>query len=291
MVASFYVSDEPNESDLFSLLKPDAIRCPLVYGDVVFYGVWEFDYIFRGPHKVVEGISICVERKRIRDMMNSIQTGRYMHQVQSAKGAGFDRLILIVEGEVQPDPKTGLLQTKHSASLLPTKVPAKIGNAKVVSSISPRAARVPKSWSHQLAKWYTPEPTMAYSRWDEYLSEIDILMGIPVKRSQNVKETAAIVRSLWSLFQKPPSQHSSLEVFYRQPPPRVDLYQQPGFLRRVVKEIDGIGWDRSREVEALYRSVHTLCHATVKDWMKIPGIGKVTATRAVQQLNGGEINE
>jgi ERCC4-type nuclease len=129
---------------------------------------------------------------------------------------------------------------------------------------------------------------MPYHRFDGYLSELGLYLGVLVKRTQSPEETVAVIRSLWQLFQQPPSKHSSLESFYVQPPPRTDLlFRRPTFLRRVAKEIDGVGWDKSIEVERRFRSVREMANAPKSEWLKIPGIGEKTANRAVQELSAG----
>ena len=107
-----------------------------------------------------------------------------------------------------------------------------------------------------------------------------------MKRSANVKETAAQVKALWALYQKPPSEHSSLKSIYTTPVPGRNLLLRPSLVRRIAKELTGIGWQRSGDVDEKFKSVREMVAATEKDWLKIPGIGKKTAKSVVSALNG-----
>jgi ERCC4-type nuclease len=128
---------------------------------------------------------------------------------------------------------------------------------------------------------------MTYSRFDQYLTELDYLAGIIVKRSRDVRETAAIIKALWTNFQSPPDEHNSLHQIYSQPVSGV-LLTKPGLVRRVSKEFDGIGWKRSRDVAEMFKSVQEMANAPASVWMTIEGIGKKTAEKVVEQIKGGQ---
>lgn len=255
MTASLYVTEMRNDADLFRALGSMATRVPLSHGDVVFFGVKEDG----------EPLRVCVERKRIGDLVNSILGGRYLYQAQSAHSAGFDVLCLILEGTFRPGPDTGMVEVPRMRSMM------------TPGSLRPRVRR----------SWEPIQPGISYSRFDQYLTELDYLAGIIVKRSQSVRETAAIVKALWLNFQTSPSKHQSLHQIYSPPMGQVDLLARPGLVRRVAKELDGVGWERSRAVAKRFRSVREMVDASMGEWMEIEGIGKVTAQKAVSSLNGG----
>ena len=125
-----------------------------------------------------------------------------------------------------------------------------------------------------------------YSRFDQFLTELDYLVGIIVKRSEGVRETVAIIKALWDNFQTPPEKHNSLHQMYTQPNLESVLLVKPGVVRRVAKELGGIGWGHSKAVAERFSSVRGMVNATVEDWVSIEGIGKKTAKRLVQELNG-----
>ncbi len=248
MTACLYVTDERNDRDLARELGAMAIVIPIPCGDVNFFG---FD-----------GLRVLVERKKIGDLANCILGGRYLHQLQNAHEAQFERLILVHEGEYRPG-ADGLLEVPTYRSMMTTK------------SLKPRVRRV----------WQPVKPAIMFSRFDQFLTELHDLLGILVKRSQNVRETATIIKALWLYYQKPPEKHGSLEQFYVAPH-RLELFEKPGLVRRVSKELNGIGWERAKAVEGRFKTVREMSNAGVEEWLEVEGIGRKIATSAVSQLGG-----
>ncbi len=246
---TIYCSNRPNDQDMIKALGSLALPLPLLV-DCAFSGVGDND----------QSLAVAVERKKIGDLCQCILDGRYLNQVQSAKRAGFDVLCLIVEGDVRSNPDDGILE-----------VP--------VWGINPRTL-------HRCQIWEPVKPTITYSRFDQYLTELDYLAGVIVKRSANVKETAVIIKALWDNFQTPPSKHNSLHKIYEQPVGQV-LLVKPSLVRRVAKEMEGIGWERSRVVAERFPTVKAMVEADVKEWLGIEGVGKKTAEKVVKALRGG----
>jgi ERCC4-type nuclease len=257
MTASLYVTVAPNDNDLARALGSLAIRIPIPHGDVVFWGVDE------DPSGAEVPIRVCCERKKIRDMVACIVSGRYLHQSRSAHEAGFERLVLIVEGEFRSGPETGQVEVPVTHSIMDAK------------SLRPRVRRF----------WESVAPPLPYPRFDQYLSELALYTGILVKRSKDVRETAAQVKAIWQLFQKLPSEHQSLKMFYTAPHP-ASILSKPGLVRRVANELDDIGWARSAEIAKRFQSVKEMVDATEEDWEAIPGIGTTIARKAVSALTG-----
>lgn len=241
-----YCSDLPNDQDMIHALGSCAHPQNLIVCDTLFWGY--------------DGLVIGTERKKIGDMVSCIQNGRYLHQAQLAKEAGVSVLSLIVEGEVRENPDDGLLEIK-------------------VWGINPRTL-------HRAEMWQPVRPTMTYSRFDQFLTELNYLAGIIVKRSRDVHETASIIKALYTNFQTPPDGHNSLRQIYTQPPQRVPLVR-PGIVQRVSKEFGGIGWTRSRTVSDRFKTVRDMVLATESDWLEVEGIGKGIAGKVVKEINGG----
>jgi ERCC4-type nuclease len=244
-----FCSNLPNDQDMIKVLGSCAIPCPL-FTDCGFWGV----------NNTGETILVGIERKKIGDIVACIYDGRLMHQAQMAKENGIDVFCVVVEGRVRSNPDDGLLE-------VPTW------------GINPRTM-------HRAEIYQPVKPTITYSRFDQFLTELDFLAGIIVKRSENVYETASIIRALWDNFQTPPSKHNSLHQIYTQPVGTVQLVR-PSLLRRVSKELSGIGWERSKAVSEYFRSVADMANAGVKQWTGIDGIGKKTAEKVIKELNGG----
>lgn len=64
------------------------------------------------------------------------------------------------------------------------------------------------------------------------------------------------------------------------------LISRPSLVRRVAKELPGVGMGRSGPVARTFTSVVDMAMATVEEWEAIEGIGKTTARRVVQAMNG-----
>ena len=57
------------------------------------------------------------------------------------------------------------------------------------------------------------------------------------------------------------------------------------------KELEGIGWERAKAVEARFRTVGEMCAAGVREWEEVEGIGKKLAEKAVAQLGKERFGE
>lgn len=246
------VTSAPNDADLARALGSLVVVAPIPQGDVNFW--------------TCSGDKVCVERKHAGDMAQCILGSRYLAQAQAAHDAGFSVLCLIVENEIRPCPATGMLQVLVARSKMSAK------------SLRSRVAKV----------WVDVLPRIAYSRFDQYLTELDYLAGVIVKRSSSVNETASIVKALWLNFQTPPDKHNSLHQIYSAPVSSADLLSRPNLVRRVAKEITGVGWTRSKAVAAKFSTVRQMANAPVSEWLTIPGIGKKTSQQIVQELSGGD---
>jgi ERCC4-type nuclease len=225
-----YVTTAANDKDLLKLGPPVPIR----HGDAIFVG----------KQMRADGlpIQVCVERKKMRDLVNCINDGRHLQQVRQAFSAGFDYYTLILES-LWRETKDG--DTEYRSG---------------------------KNWVRVGMPW---------SRIQAYLIELHYLMGVRVVYSKNVKETIQSIKALYKFFQT--EEHDSLKRFYVAP---VDgmLLQQPSLMRRVAKELPGIGWERSLVVEAKWNSVRDMVNAPVEEWLELDGIGKGIASRVQEEL-------
>jgi len=251
MTANFLVTSARNDRDLARELGSSAIPCAIPCGDINFYSC--------------NNLPILVERKHPPDMASCILSSRYLNQLQNAYTIGFRRFILLVEGEYRPGPD-GLLYA-------PTWRAASGGS--LVRGMLKRSRRV----------WQPVQPAIAYSRFAQFLFEVHDLLGVFIARSQNVKETVSIVNALWVYFQKPRDDHQSLHQIYSAPH-SLNLLGKPSVVRRVASQLDNIGWERAKAVEARFRSVREMCAAGVGEWQEVDGVGKKIAQSVVSQLGG-----
>ena len=212
------------------------------------------DACFTGVGEGGKDLLVATERKKVPDLAACINDGRLVHQMQKALDNNADVFILIIEEPYRSDAE-GLLAVPRWNPVIRK------------SELSP------------------VRPTMTFSRFQQYIFELDWLAGVVVIRSDNVRQTADIIRSLYANFQTEPDRHQSLRKFYYTPPSPVPL-QEPSLVRRVAKELKGIGWERSRAVDEHFSSVKAMCDAPIKEWSKLEGIGKKTAGFVVKALRG-----
>src|SRR3989304_2842896 len=140
--------------------------------------------------------------------------------MQNCKSAGGDYLILILEGRYRRNPDDGLLE-------IPVWGVNSRGNHAEI--------------------WKPVQPTTQFSRFDQYLTELQRDAGILVKHTENVRGTADVLQALYTNFQTPQNEHQSLKSIYKPPMPTVALVR-PSLVRRIACELDGIGWERGRGV-------------------------------------------
>lgn len=201
---------------------------------------------------------VCVERKKIGDLCSCINDGRFLFQMQRCKEAGSDYLVLVLEGRYRRNPEDGLLE-----------VP--------VWGINSRG--------NHAEIWKPVQPTMQFSRFDQYLTELQRDVGIIVKHTENVRGTADVILALYQNFQTPADQHNSLHQIFKPPTPGVQLVR-PSLVRRIASELPGIGWGRSGVVAEHFFTVKAMVEADWKEWDSLEGIGKKTAQKVVKALGG-----
>ena len=244
-----FCSNLANDQDMIKALGSIAIPCAL-FTDCAFWG----------KNADGEDTTIGIERKKIGDLAACILDGRLLYQAQIAKENGVSVFVVIAEGRTRPNPEDGLLE-----------IP--------VWGINPRTMRRAEIW--------TPvKPTMTYSRFDQFLTELHRDAGIMVKRTEDVKETAAVIKALWDNYQR--ADHQSLKQIFKPPTPTVQLVR-PSLVRRIASELPDIGWEKSRAIDEHFRSVAEMVSADVKAWQEIPGIGKKIAEQVVSAVGRTEV--
>lgn len=233
----------------------DAELLPLLGNLAMLAPIPHGDINFYGRWFDNSNIRICGERKKLtsttNDLLASIDTGRYMQQYRQAKEAGFDRFFLIVEGFFRPG-QDGLLEIRRGDQWVPAK------------------------------------PAMMYRRVAIFLSEVANYLNVNVIRTRDTYESAQQILAQYYMFQEPPETHSSFAKFYTAPPPTLKLWGEPSLLRRMSKELDGIGWEISKAVEAHFGSVLTMANADVKQWQQVKGIGQKLALKAYEDIRKDE---
>ena len=211
---------------------------------------------------------IACERKKIGDLCACINNGRFLFQMQNCKSAGADYLILISEGRYRRNPDDGVLEAP-------------------VWGFNPRT-------NHRAEVWEPVKPTTMFSRFDQYLTELQRDAGIIVKHTENVRGTADTILALYQNFQTPPDQHQSLNQIFKPPTPSVQLVR-PSLVRRIASELPGIGWEWSGVVADCFPTVYDMMSASIDTWSNLEKqssngkkrkLGKKIAEKIIKSLGG-----
>jgi len=119
---------------------------------------------------------------------------------------------------------------------------------------------------------------------DNFLNTLEVMAGVIIRQTNTPQRTAYLIRHLYQWWDKGWDSHKSHLVFY-DPRPTLTI-TKPGLVRRIAKELPGIGWTRSGPVSKHFGSVREMVLADHQQWEEIEGIGKGLAGRVVEAING-----
>jgi len=199
---------------------------------------------------------IGIERKRIHDVLSSMESHRLSGFQLIKMCKDYEILYLIVEGVHRENPDNGLLEEPHAGHWRPVTLGAR---------------------------------RFMYYDFDAHLTSLELKTPLHVRRTRDPAETVSAVDTIWRWSNaKEWHQHRSHEGFYKQPAVGPLSLTKPSLVRRVAAEVQGIGWERSRDVERRFRTCIDMVLATEKEWMEIPRVGPTIARRAVKSFAGEE---
>jgi ERCC4-type nuclease len=223
--------------------KGEAKLTHLQYADASFMG------------KDSQGVcSVGVERKKLEDLLSSMQTGRLAGSQLIGLTNTYDVVYLIIEGVWR------------------------VGADGVLEKLKGRKRRAWKPVILGQRRYMARE-------LDSFLNTLQMKVGVLVRESGTARHTAMIIRNLYGWFQK--DEHiSHLAIHKNRFRDEEVLLSRPPLVRRVAAELDGVGWKRSLEVSKVFPSVLELSQANEKDWESIKGIGKTIARRVVKEIQG-----
>lgn len=193
------------------------------------------DFIFKGFWVDSEPISISGERKHLPDLLQCINDNRHLEQIRGARGAGFTNIFLVVEDQFR-ETSDGDVELRRK-----------------------------RRWERQ---------GFDYRRLESYLIQLEYYAGVRVFFTSDARGTAHKVISIYHTFQKPPEEHSSLLGFHQVAVP-VSLAGRPSLMRRVFKELHGIGWVQSGRAEEFFKKKgYSLVEALVsEEWQGVERVG------------------
>lgn len=219
-----------------------------------------------GPEGLV---GIGVERKRIQDMLDCIDSGRFTGHQRVGMKQTCRFTFLILEGYWKPNPDTGMLME------------GRYKDGKFF-------------WSEDRPNGMRPVP---YAKLRRYLISMG-LGGVIVSYTRDVDHTAYDICELYGYFQKPWHKHTSLLAMHLGAPWEYakeesrtlmslpTLAGKPSLTRRWAKELGGIGVKMSEDAERVFKTPLGLATGDERQWMRVPGVGVKTATEIVQEILG-----
>lgn len=198
-----------------------------------------------------EPVTVGMERKSVRDLLNSMSTGRLSgHQLVGLKNS-YDVVYLVVEGvwRLGADGQMEVPSGRGKWRAL------ELGRRKYMAR-----------------------------EYHGYLNTLGVLGGLIVRETRSLRHTAKLVLDLYNWWSK--KGHTSHLAIHKNrfAGDEEAVLVRPGLVRRVAAEITGIGWGKSLEVAKRFQSVKEMVEAGEKEWREIPGIGKTLAKTAVEEL-------
>ena len=264
-LSTIYVDDREKErphptqdrtvgTNMLSLVRdhrshPTALPKHLPAGDFCFAGEGP-----KGP------ALIGVERKRIKDMLSSLRTGRLSGEQIPKLLNHYDYIFLVLEGTFRTNWYSGILEDKYGKDYSPVLV---------------------------------GKSTFLGLELESALTSILAVTPIRYIRTRTERETVEWLISLNHAFSSPWDKQLSKVTAIHQP----EQYATVGkasTVRRVTHALSGLGWERSGVLEQNYNSIWDVmstdpncsCIRPAKDYEKLPGFGKVMSKRVWDQLHG-----
>ncbi len=176
-------------------------------------------------------IPIGIERKKIPDVLQCITDGRFAGHQLPGLLANYEVVYLIVEGDYGCATDGDLLY---------------------------RGKHIP--WGRK---------TWKYAGLESWLNTVDLRAGVRVRRTKDEKETVALIHALYSWWQEDWVDHRSHLEFDQ---PRFNSgdsgisFVRPSPVRLVGKEIPGVGWVRSGQLDMYFQNVREMANAPLEKW-------------------------
>lgn len=211
------------------------------------------DASFIGTGADGEPATVGVEIKNVQDLANSMQSGRLAgHQVPGLLER-YQYVWLVVEGFYRRSRGSNVVEI-------------------------PRGQR----WQ----PLYLGRRPILWSQLENFLTSLEVLAGIRVRRTRTSRETAEFIHLLYEWWQKP--DHTALRVVHRTAP-RAELTRLDDVtkqIRDIAATLPGIGYDRALAIAKAVKSPSDLFLMTERDWRAVDGVGRTLAKRIVDALHG-----
>lgn len=196
-------------------------------------------------------VAVGIEYKRLGDMLQCIDNGRFVgHQLPGMLDC-YNVIVLLVEG-IWRERSDGLIEVPAGPTWKPIRSGAGFAMASGLVG---------------------------------FLNTMEFKVGIKVMRTGTTSQTVDCLFHMNNWWTKKEWEDHRAHLAFDNSQ-ALALISRPSLVRRVAKELPGVGMGRSGPVARAFTSVVDMAMATVEEWEAIEGIGKTTARRVVQAMNG-----
>lgn len=194
-------------------------------------------------------LSIGVERKTVGDLLGSIRSGRFQGHQLPGMSSNFDVMYVVIEGIYRAHPGSKTIEQLRHGKWQPLH-----GRGIKMSSMT------------------------------KLINTMSIICGVQVRFTIDESATADLIKDLYAWWQTPFDHHKSHVGFQLPPATQAALVEPPSLFRCIVKELPGIGWEKSLAVESHFLTLDRVLESSMSDWCQIPGIGSATAEKIMKAI-------
>lgn len=206
------------------------------------------DLCFMGRGEQGAHVYVGIEHKKLPDLVQSLATGRLQDTQLRGMLATYDRMWLVIEGDWNHDANGRVAMFKGRGERRPLKgAPPAIELEKRILCLETRG-------------------------------------GFRVRHCPTRRDTVRFLCALYRFWNdKDLDQHTSHLAIHA---PDLDrgLFAPISLKRRLASQLPGIGFQRSRAVDAHFETIVEMANAPAEEWVKIEGIGKTIAANIVATL-------
>jgi ERCC4-type nuclease len=218
--------------------------------DVTHLEYGDFAFLGRGEDDLP--VPVGVERKALSDFVSSVRTGRMTEQVRGMHQC-YQAIWIVIEGVWRADPQGANVLVPQGTHWVPFVIGSQV---------------------------------VTYRELEGMMLTQEIRAGVNIRRVHSKPDFGKFLGALYHYWvDKAYEQHRS-HLSFKTGVTDKALLVQPSLTRQVAACLPGVGWIRSGAVSEHFPSVEAMCHASLKEWTSIDGIGKTIATKIIAALKG-----
>lgn len=263
-----YIDDRIGSGELAPLfehgLQTQVTR--LQYGDAYFLG--------KGPNGVP--VPVGIERKKIKDLVNSMTTNRLAgYQIPGLLNS-YQYIYLIVEGSWRRNPDNGDLEVRNGRGWYPLKMGKRVFQVRDVI----------KFINTLTVNCNLTNRTFIYLTTFNDLETVNVITDL--YKWWTCKDFEDHRSHLGYFRPRNSTNGPGSDLTYN---PFSDLIEQTSKSLPVKRAAESIGYGlnvgskKALEVAKRFHSIMQMCLATEADWLEIKGIGKVLAKRMYEEIH------